>query len=300
MSPSRRYCFTSYDSDIPFTCLPSFLSYCVFQQEKCPSTGKLHYQGFLVLNGPQRLSYLKSNINNGYHWELAKGNNEQNRDYCTKEDTRIAGPWEFGVFAKQGSNKRKIMEQFENDSEELRYSDPKKYRRCLAVVVNKRFNDVILPSFDRSWQVQLLSLVGGEPDSRTIIWVYGSEGNEGKSTFAKGLIQQGWFYSRGGKADDVLYQYIEHGGNAVFDIPRDKEEYINFSTMEAIKDRIIICNKYEPVRINYDNYVHLVVMANFLPCLSDEYDEKGKVVKKQLISRDRVVIIECKEPIYYK
>lgn len=30
------------------------------------------------------------------HWEIAKGTADQNIKYCTKEDTRVAGPWQVG------------------------------------------------------------------------------------------------------------------------------------------------------------------------------------------------------------
>ena len=36
----------------------------------------------------------------------AKGSPEQNRKYCTKDDTRIAGPWERGEMPASGQGKR--------------------------------------------------------------------------------------------------------------------------------------------------------------------------------------------------
>ena len=35
------------------------------------------------------------------HWEQSRGTPEQNKDYCTKESTRVAGPWEFGTAVKE-------------------------------------------------------------------------------------------------------------------------------------------------------------------------------------------------------
>lgn len=297
---SARWCFTSFEESVPFDSLPSHSKYLIFQQEKCPSTEKVHYQGFFILKRSQRLTWLKKNVSVKWHMEPAKGNNEQNRSYCSKDDSRIAGPWSYGTFAEKGSNKRKVMERFQEDPDELRRSDPKIYRRCLADVVNSRFNDVTLPKLDRQWQIELRQFIDHGADDRTICWVYGSAGNEGKSTFAKKLIQEGWFYSRGGKQDDVLYQYLEHGGHAVFDLPRDKQDYVSYSCLEAIKDRIVICNKYEPVRVNYDNKVHVIVMANFMPPMEDVYDDKGKIVQKAMLSSDRLVLIECYKPMSWE
>ena len=36
------------------------------------------------------------------HLERSRGNWEQNRDYCTKTESREAGPWEFGTHLPQG------------------------------------------------------------------------------------------------------------------------------------------------------------------------------------------------------
>lgn len=48
-----------------------------------------------------RLSALKK-INNRADWETRRGTHEQARDYCKKEETRMAGPWESGNENTQG------------------------------------------------------------------------------------------------------------------------------------------------------------------------------------------------------
>lgn len=290
-----RWCFTSYEEVSPFTGLHPLCNYIVFQKELCPTTNRLHFQGFFTLKVKSRLSQVKSKFSDVWHFEAAKGSNGQNRTYCTKVDSRIDGPWEFGEFIEAGSKKRKNLERFQEEPEELKIADPKVYRRCLAIVTNQRFNNVILPSMDRSWQVYLSSLISSEPDKRTIYWVYGDEGNEGKTTYAETLIQKGWFYTRGGKTDDITYQYIEHGGNMVYDVPREKEDVLQYNVLEMVKDRHVTSNKYEPVTIHYDTYAHVVVMANFMPRMENEYDQKtGRIIKAKALSDDRLVIINCK------
>lgn len=292
-----RWCFTSFEESLPFSELHTACNYIVFQQELCKTTGRLHFQGFLTLKVKARLAQLKSKFSDVWHFLPAKGSNGQNRVYCTKDDTRVDGPWEFGEFIEAGSKKRKNMERFQEEPEELKIADPKVYRRCLAIVTNQRFNDVILPEMDRPWQVHLSSLISASPDKRTIYWVYGSEGNEGKTTFAETLIQKGWFYTRGGKTDDITYQYIEHGGNMVYDVPREKEDVLQYNVLEMVKDRHVTSNKYEPVTIHYDSYAHVVVMANFMPRMEDEYVQhgpsQGKTIKKKALSDDRLLIIYC-------
>lgn len=60
-------------------------TYVVAGWEKA-STGQLHLQGYIQFESRKRLSQLKK-IPNGQtvHWEPAKGNEEENRDYCTKD-----------------------------------------------------------------------------------------------------------------------------------------------------------------------------------------------------------------------
>nr|QMV80659.1 alphaRep protein [Alphasatellitidae sp.] len=298
MTQSRNWCFTLFAYTLPlFDSLPEWANYIVFQEEECPTTKKRHLQGFVTLKKSQRLSFLKGRLGNGVHLEISRGSSSSNRDYCRKDDSRVAGPWEFGVLAEQGSNKRKTMERFQEDPEEVRLADPKLYRRCLATKINKEFRGLVLPAFDRPWQLLVEKILDKGPDDRTILWVYGSQGNEGKTTWAKSKIQAGWFYSRGGKGENIKYSYAEHLGHVIFDLPRQVEDVLQYSVLEEIKDRLIRSGKYEPIDFNCSDKVHIVVLANFLPSLDVEHDNKGNVIKRQLLSRDRVCIVNIDESV---
>lgn len=82
--------------------LPPGVKYWVGQLEKAPDTGKLHFQSYVQLTRQQRMSWLKKNLSATAHLERARGTPQQNKDYCTKEDTRVDGPWEFGTMTTQG------------------------------------------------------------------------------------------------------------------------------------------------------------------------------------------------------
>lgn len=78
----------------------------VVQLEKAPDTGREHYQGFLMLNKPQRFCAVKRILNcESAHVEKAKGTPVQAWEYCCKEDTRVDGPWIYGEKPK-GSGHR--------------------------------------------------------------------------------------------------------------------------------------------------------------------------------------------------
>lgn len=71
----------------------------VGQYEVCPETGRLHYQGYVVLNSSQRFTAVKKLFGDDtLHVEKRKGTEKQAYDYCTKEETRCDGPWENGNF----------------------------------------------------------------------------------------------------------------------------------------------------------------------------------------------------------
>lgn len=78
------------------------LSFGVLQLEEAPTTGQHHYQGYVQLPRKQRLTWLKRHVLEGAHWEVARGTAQQNIDYCTKADSRVAGPWRDGAMKSQG------------------------------------------------------------------------------------------------------------------------------------------------------------------------------------------------------
>lgn len=74
------------------------VGYAVYQVEQAPTTGQVHVQGFIHFLSNQRGSAVKRIVGNSAHVEKANGTAAQNRDYCTKDDTRLGGtePWEYG------------------------------------------------------------------------------------------------------------------------------------------------------------------------------------------------------------
>lgn len=61
----------------------------------------LHFQFYIQC--PKRITLNTAKKLNGQaHWETARGSPSQNKAYCTKTDTRRAGPWEVGESSGQG------------------------------------------------------------------------------------------------------------------------------------------------------------------------------------------------------
>ena len=85
------------------------IKYIVWQLERGGRSARLHLQGFVMFEDKVRITGCKSRLfglNDIVHIEACKGSPEQNRKYCTKDDTRIAGPWERGEMPASGQGKR--------------------------------------------------------------------------------------------------------------------------------------------------------------------------------------------------
>jgi len=78
------------------------VTFWIAQREVCPSTGRLHLQGYMEFDIPLSLNVVKGIIN--AHWSPRIGTQEQNIAYCSKEESRDnktkiddelvdAGPW---------------------------------------------------------------------------------------------------------------------------------------------------------------------------------------------------------------
>ncbi len=117
-APRRNWCFTLNNPEDPLNTHATFgnsiqiacgkrFRYLVFQLEKCPTTGTLHYQGYLELRTTVRISWLIKNLFQA-HWSSRLGSREQARDYCMKADTRVDGTvsWECGDFKAGGQGAR--------------------------------------------------------------------------------------------------------------------------------------------------------------------------------------------------
>jgi len=68
--------------------------YIVYQLEQGESATP-HYQGYLVLKEPQRISFLRR-LSPIAHWEIRNGSHQQAKDYCTKAEGRLSEPIEMG------------------------------------------------------------------------------------------------------------------------------------------------------------------------------------------------------------
>lgn len=85
------------------------MKYLIFQIEKGENENTEHIQGFITFRHPKRFQTMK-NVLPIAHLEEARGTSVQCRDYCSKPDTRVLGPFEYGTF--DGERERTDIRDF--------------------------------------------------------------------------------------------------------------------------------------------------------------------------------------------
>lgn len=114
---ARLWCFTIQIDEMPkdaknyeqFVTIPNnkilswqsdeSVRYCCWQLER---VNHGHLQGFVQFYDQQRFGKVKR-MHGTAHWEACNGSADANKKYCTKEETRLCGPWEFGTMVSQGA-----------------------------------------------------------------------------------------------------------------------------------------------------------------------------------------------------
>ena len=87
---STRWAFTAYEGQWNlFKAMPPEVSQWGWQEETCPRTGRLHYQGYMILRRQFREKGARA-LFPGVHMEIARNWNDLVR-YCQKPETRVEG-----------------------------------------------------------------------------------------------------------------------------------------------------------------------------------------------------------------
>lgn len=106
MARPRAICFTlNNPSELEVTKVKDGIAnnckYGVFQPEQ-GANGTRHLQGYAVCDKPTTFKKWKEIVGTRAHIEVARGTAQENKTYCTKEDTRIGEPYEYGSIPEPG------------------------------------------------------------------------------------------------------------------------------------------------------------------------------------------------------
>lgn len=122
-----------------------------FSEEACPTTGRHHYQGRLVLAKKTRMGGLKQHFPalTKVHWSVTSGVNAKNFTYTHKNYTHLRGPWtDADADPAKKTDDVRIIEQYGlwpwqatiHASCEAQKERKTRDRRCINFLVDKTGN----------------------------------------------------------------------------------------------------------------------------------------------------------------
>lgn len=238
-SRSRKWCMTinNYVDDDFSTFNDEKMEYIVGREVGTNDTK--HLQCFVEFKNARTFASMKKNWPRA-HIEKAKGNNKQNVEYCAKDGDFIIT-----------NGLRKLLPR------------PDRKARLL-----KKYVDVVW----HDWQQNILDTLALVPDSRTVHWVTDKEGNKGKSFLAKYIVMKYNAIICSGKSNDINNQvntWLESNPDSdptvvILDIPRSSLGYINYTSLENLKNGMLYSGKYEGGICLFD-HPHVIVFANEEP-----------------------------------
>lgn len=271
----RNWCFTTFnlqDFVVPDT--NKHFRYCIYQTEECPDTGAWHYQGYIEFTRTMRMKAVKTACKDmTMHLEPRQGSREQARNYCRKEDTRVADPCEFGTWditpgTRVDLNSARLKILSKRKHEEC-YDDPEldcvttKYPRWVERIHSRKVNTYSIDIILYPWQVRVFEMLKEEPVHRRIIWIWSSESNTGKTTFKEWISLQLDVLPASGKLVDILYAF-DNNQVIWFDFTRAQQGYESYQALEELSNiGYKLSTKYNSVR----KFIraHIVVTSNHAP-----------------------------------
>lgn len=126
----RAWCFTLNNPTDPLAFCNPPVKWAIWQLEK-GENDTVHFQGYIVMEKTSRLSMMKQLPGlERAHFEQRRGNHEQARDYCKKNDSQIGGPWEFGEEPKGKGYRTDVHERMAECQQILKDDGHAGVKRC--------------------------------------------------------------------------------------------------------------------------------------------------------------------------
>lgn len=281
-------CFNESEPEFDDT----YMRYLVYQQERAPTTGTLHWQGYVEFNRNYTLKQIKSYFNdNKMHIEKRYGTREEARNYCMKSATRIQPPVEHGSWkTRQGerTDLHQLVDKIKHGASDLELieSDPEMVNRYMKFIQHvrhvydvesnkdamKEFTDVVL----NDNQKVIMNHIENQ-NKRQITWVFDEKGNTGKTFLTQHLIaKHNAVRFTNGKTKDIAYAYNKESIVA-FDFARSCEERINYQIIEDLKNGMLFSSKYTS-QCKMFKPPKIVIMANFMPDKSKLSDDRWDII----------------------
>lgn len=248
--------------------LPPLADYLVAGFETAPTTNQAHVQGYVQFTKRKRLTELKKLPDAGtIHWEVAKGDEIQNREYCLKDCGE-----DFVEIGEARCVNGRVQEK-------------KRWDTAKALAKTGDLDD-ICPQIYVSHYSSLRNIArdhlgcSADADDVTGIWIYGDSGT-GKSHWARQQygggtdklylkpINKWWDGFRKGQHENVLLEDMEPSQSILgyhLKIWADRYSFpaeIKGSTIQIRPKKIIVTSQYHPALIWTDTETQTAILRRF-------------------------------------
>jgi len=271
------------------------IDFSCYQIEIGEKTATIHAQGMFTCHPKKKWSYLMNNIARpwGVDWNLRPiySNNDACFEYVTKERTRIAGPFTFGLLKEKGEKDQfarigqLIRENGIND--EVRASQVYARNRAWCQELHSKWAKAQYISLKEKeylktsltdFQKEILSLVLTQ-DDRTILWIYNPEGNIGKSWL------QDYMYVRHnaclielGDSRDIFENYDDEDIGIVNIVSSERVKRDTYAVLEKFRDGTINKTKWHSKSYKRSP-VKICVLSNEMPDTDSVKEDRWLIVK---------------------
>lgn len=256
---SKVIVFTAYGKEVeddPEGYLKNIQNKCDWvlgQLECCPETKKLHIQG---------MAYCKETIRWGFMGTTHKekcNDPLKSIEYCSKEESRVQGPWEFGnrptfnIKGQKEEARRKLLAE--------------KNKLLLEKTPIQLIEEGIIPLSSLPGIVKAKNMYGminpGEPKQKQLnLWIHGEPGC-GKTWFAKNVFKQSlyekaqnkWFDGFQGEDYVLIDDFDKQGTGLGHYLKIWADRYFGFKsetkggTIQPNFKRLIITSNYTPEQL---------------------------------------------------
>lgn len=286
---TRNWCFTIFDYSSVLSTLQELrndtnIVHCVYQEEQCPETKKMHLQGHIIFKHPVSMKKVKKVLRSeSVHLEQMKGRPIDSYKYCTKDDSHPEDGIreEFGEMPKQGKRNdilraQELIEQgasFDEVEKEC-FGVTIKYKQYIESAIRKKstqkLKESIIEKYSevewKPFQQEIIDICSGEPDKRKVYWYYEEDGNTGKSFLTRYMIaKENAVLFTGGKVQDILYAY-NNERVIIFDLPRTYADNLDhiYTCIENFKNGQYLSTKYNS-EMRIFEIPHIIVFSNYMP-----------------------------------
>lgn len=295
---TRHWCFTTNnwtaDHETVLERLAAEVTYLVYGYETSDS-GTPHLQGYVVFKRCRRFTEARAKLPGGSHLEAKRGTAKEASEYCKKEGLFK----EYGLHPSppgSGGQFAAFVEwflSFQNDNgrcpteRQIAQAYPALWVRYGRKLRDLCEHHATFPSIQegdlRPWQHALREvLVENPPDDRGLLFYVDSEGGKGKSWFQRFMLTS--YPSKVqvlsiGKRDDIAHAVDEDKSIFLFNVPRGGMEFLNYTTIEQLKDRMVFSPKYDSRTKILNENPHVVIFCNEHPDMNKMTEDRFIVVE---------------------